>query len=343
MRKNVSLKDIAESVGVSVSLVSYVLNGQAKQKRVGDAVAKRILATAKKMNYHPNQIAKSLKTRKSDTIGLIVGNIYYRYTTGVTQAIEAEAKKSGVNVIIGNTHEALSTFKELVHVLIHRQVDGLILVAVENAEAEIRQLLKKEIPFVLIDRSFPRLKTNFIGINNYKVAYAATAYLIQRGFKRTLLINYNTSFFHLLERTRGYQAALGDHGFPLVPELQPEIRKSHVAEDIRLAIKQLVLPHRCDAIFFATGNLAVAGLQIILELGIQIPRDAAVISFDESEAFALFHCPVTHFRQPLEEIGKAAVRLLFEDMQENKKPSQLYLESTFVAGRSCGEEVLSEP
>ena len=337
MRKNVSLKDIASSVGVSVSLVSYVLNGHAKEKRVGDAVAKRIEETARKLHYHPNQIAKSLKTRKSDTIGLIVGNIYYRYTTGVAQAIEGEAKKRGVNVIIGNTHESLSTFKELLQVLIHRQVDGLIIVAVENSEREIRQLLKREIPFVLIDRSFPKTKTNFIGINNYHTAYAATKYLISRGFRRILFINYTTSFFHLLERTRGYQAALGDHGLAAAPELQPGIRKTHTREDIRQAIRELVPAAACDAIFFATGNLAVAGLQIIIELGISIPQDVSVLSFDDSEAFALFSCPVTHYQQPLEEIGRSAVRLLFEDVQENGNPRQLYLDSTFVAGKSCGE------
>ncbi|MBE7169138.1 MAG: LacI family DNA-binding transcriptional regulator [Williamsia sp.] len=337
MRKNVSLKDIANSVGVSVALVSYVLNGHAKKKRVGDAVAKRVEETARKLNYHPNQIAKSLKTRKSDTIGLIVGNIYYRYTTGVTQAIEAEAKKKGVNVIIGNTHESLTTFKELVHVLIHRQVDGLIIVAVENSEREIRQLLKREIPFVLIDRSFPRIKTNFIGINNYKVAYAATEYLVGRGFRRILFINYKTTSFHLLERTRGYRAALGDQKIDVAAELQPEIRKTHPEEDVREVIRQLVSSAACDAIFFATGNLAIAGLKIILELGIKIPRDVSVLSFDESEAFALFSCPVTHFRQPLEEIGKAAVRLLFEDIEEDKGIRQLYLDSLFVPGKSCGE------
>ena len=337
MRKNVSLKDIAQTVGVSVALVSYVLNGHAKKKRVGDAIAKRIEDTAKKLHYHPNQIAKSLKTRKSDTIGLIVGNIYYRYTTGVAEAIEAEAKRRGVNVIIGNTHESLSTFRELVHVLIHRQVDGLIIVAVEKGEAEIRQLLKKEIPFVLIDRSFPKLKTNFIGINNYKIAYAATEYLIKCRFSRILFVNYKTSFFHLQERTRGYRAALSDNKLAHVPALHPEVRKTHAYEDIRRVIGELVPAAACDAIFFATGNLAVAGLKIILELGIQIPRDVSVISFDESEAFALFNCPVTHFRQPLEEIGQSAVRLLFNGMEENKGAGQLYLDSTFVPGKSCGE------
>src|ERR1700676_490082 len=117
MRKNVSLKDIASQLGVSASLVSYVLNGHAEKKRVGDEMAKKIIATAKKLHYQPNQIAKSLKTNKTHTIGLIVADIHYRFTTGVTRAIEAAAKKSNYTVFIGNTHEDLQTLSELIQAL----------------------------------------------------------------------------------------------------------------------------------------------------------------------------------------------------------------------------------
>src|ERR1700710_700105 len=119
MKKNVSLKDIANEVGVSASLVSYVLNGHAKEKRVGDEMAKKVIKTAKRLNYVPNQIAKSLKTKKSNTIGFIVGEIYYRYTIGIIRSIESQAKKSGYNVIIGNSHEDLLTLRELIDVMIN--------------------------------------------------------------------------------------------------------------------------------------------------------------------------------------------------------------------------------
>jgi LacI family transcriptional regulator len=339
MKKSVSLKDIAGELGVSASLVSYVLNGHAKSKRVGDEVAKRIVATAQRLNYQPNQIAKGLKTKKSLTIGLIVGEIHYRYTTGITRSIELEAKKNSYTVIIGNSHEDLPTLREIIHVLINRQVDGLIIVAAEKAEAEIEYLKKREIPFVLIDRNFPRVETNFIGIDNYQVAYNATQYLIDHGCKNVAFINYTTTFFHLQERNRGYRQALKDHGFLKTKHLHKEINKKNFEDDVRGAITDLTsgsLP--CDAIFFATDTLAIAGLKNLVQMKVKIPKDIFVMSFDESEAFALFECPITYFRQPLEAIGIAAVDLLFEVMEKDGACKQVYLDSQLVVGKSCGEE-----
>jgi LacI family transcriptional regulator len=367
MKKNVSLKDIANQVGVSVSLVSYVLNGHEKKMRVGEEIARQIKATAERMNYQPNQIAKSLKSKKSQTIGLIVGEIHYRFTTGIVRAIELEAKKNGYTVVIGNSHEDLGSLRELIHVLINRQVDGLIIVAAENAESEVEYLKKKEVPFVLIDRNFPSVESNFIGIDNYRIAYKAVEYLIRQGCRRIAFINYDTTFFHLNERSRGYLEALKDHGLAGQTDQGGdadradqggqadqagagwlrEIRKPFYEEDVAAAVRELTSPEiACDGIFFATDTLAITGLKNLISLKINIPSDIAFLSFDEAEAFALFQVPVTHYRQPLEEIGVSAVEMLLEEIHEGKednrdvKPKkwrQLYLDSTLVIGKSCRE------
>ena len=339
MKKNVSLKDIANEVGVSASLVSYVLNGHAKEKRVGDEIAQKVIKTAQRLSYVPNQIAKSLKTKKSHTIGFIVGEIYYRFTIDITRSIESQAKKSGYTVIIGNSHEDLPTLRELIDVLINRQVDGLIIIAAEKAEAEVEYLKKREIPFVLIDRNFPKIETNYIGIDNYKVAYKATEYLIKLKRKAIAFVNYSTTFFHLQERNRGYFQAMKDYKLHSNKSLHKQIRKSFFNEDIKQAIAELTSGNvTCDAVFFATDTLAINGLKNLVELKVNIPDDIAVFSFDESEAFALFSIPVTYYRQPLEEIGKSAVNLLLEIMNDIKHTEQICLESTLVIGKSCGEK-----
>ena len=333
MKRNVSLKDIAKEVGVSASLVSYVLNGHAKEKRVSDEIAKKVIETAEKLNYVPNQIAKSLKTKKSHTIGFIVGEIYYRYTTDTTRVIESVAKANGYTVIIGNSHEDLTTLRELIDVFINRQVDGLIIIAAEKAENEIAYLKKREIPFVLIDRIYPKIKTNFIGTDNYKVAYKATEYLIEQGRKNIAFVNYETTFFHLLERDRGYLTALKDNKLNSDKILHRQIRKSFFEEDMRKAIVELTSNKKtCDAIFFATDTLSIRGLKNLVQLKVK------VFSFDESEAFALFSCPITYYRQPLEEIGERAANLLFEVMQDIKHIEQISLDSKLFIGKSCGEK-----
>jgi len=347
MKKNVSLKDIASELGVSASLVSYVLNGHAQKMRVSEEMAREIKATAERLHYQPNQIAKSLKSKESQTIGLIVGEIHYRFTTGIVRAIELEAKKKGYTVIIGNSHEDLASLRELIHVLINRQVDGLIIVAAENAESEIEYLKKREVPFVLIDRNFPAVKSNFIGIDNYRIAYRATEYLINKGCRRVAFVNYDTTFFHLKERSRGYLQALEDNGLYYSTPLLREIRKPHYEQDVAEAVRELTSSDSpCDGIFFATDTLAITGLKNLMSLKIQIPSDVAFMSFDEAEAFALFQVPVTHFRQPLEKMGISAVEMLLEDINEGKedhrggkvkKWRQLYLDSTLVMGKSCRE------
>lgn len=142
MKKRVSLNDVAKHLGVSAALVSYVLNNKAEEKRVGRDIAAKIRITADELNYRPNHIAKSLKTNKTHTIGLVVADIKYHFTTGVTYAIEKEAQKNNYTVIVGSSHENCEKFTELMTVFIDRQVDGLILIAVEKTEPQIAYLIK---------------------------------------------------------------------------------------------------------------------------------------------------------------------------------------------------------
>ncbi len=143
-------------------------------------------------------------------------------------------------------------------------MDGLILIAVENSEQQIKYLIKSEIPFVLVDRSFPNINTNHILLNNYKAAYQCTDYLAKQGYKRIGFINYKTSLFHLLERNRGYTEALKNNNLPSNPAWERAIREKHVMEDVADSIDELTsMSAACDAILFATDTLAINGLKHI--------------------------------------------------------------------------------
>jgi LacI family transcriptional regulator len=264
------------------------------------------------LNYRPNQIAKSLKTNRSNAIGLIVADISYRFTSGVTRAIEAEARKNNYTVILGSSDEDHTKFAQLVNVLTTHQVDGLILVPVEGSEGQIEYLKKHEIPFVLIDRNFPGISANHIAVDNFRTAYRCTEHLIKTGHKKIGFINYKTTLYHLNERNRGYFQALKDHGLPEQPALKKSIREKHLREDVKKAMKELTGPLGCDAIFFATDILAISGLKHINALGLKVPDDLGVVSFDEAEAFELFYCPITHARQPLYQVSHVGNNLFFE-------------------------------
>lgn len=336
--KKILLKDIAHHVGVSTALVSYVLNGQAEEKQVGKENAEKIRQAAIDLGYQPNQIAKSLKTQKTHTIGLIVADINYRFSSGITRAIEAEAKKKNFTVILGSSNENSEKFGELVNVLVNRQVDGLILVPVEGCENSIVSLQKAEIPFVLIDRNFSNILSNSIALDNFKAAYDSTQYLINKGHKRIAFVNYQTTLFNLLERNRGYLAALKDHGLETSDKFMPQINAINYKTDSIKAVNHIISKDvNCDAVFFATDRLAIYGLKHINTLKLKVPEQLSVFSFDESEAFELFHCPITHARQPLEKMGKLAVSSLVDLINHNKVINQIYLETDFVIGNSCRE------
>src|SRR6476646_8291689 len=151
MKKKTSLKDIAQQVGVSTALVSYVLNNQ-KENRISKEVAQKIRDTAKKLNYQTNQIARSLKTNKTHTIGLVVADISNPFFSCLARIIEDEAEKNNYTVLFGSSDENAQKAGKLINVLCNRQVDGLIIAPAENDAVHIKALLEDDIPVVLIDR-----------------------------------------------------------------------------------------------------------------------------------------------------------------------------------------------
>ncbi|MRG45002.1 substrate-binding domain-containing protein [Chitinophaga sp. SYP-B3965] len=336
MKKKVSLKDIAQEAGVSTALVSYVLTNKEEKARVGQEMAKKIRKIARKLNYQPNHIARSLKSGRSDTIGLIVADISNPFFANIARTIEDEAKRNNYTVIFGSSDENVDKSRDLINVLLNRQVDGLILIPTEGSEQQIKTLQNQNVPFVLIDRYFPDIPASHISINNYESAYNAVSHLIKMGRQQIGMIAYKTALHHISERKRGYMEALTDQK----KSLMKLARYSHLKEDIKLAIDQLLNARKpADALFFATNSLAIEGLKYINELGIRVPEDLAVVSFDESEAFDLFYSPVTYVRQPILEMGKEAVRVLLEQIKDADKPAELIcIDTELVIRKSSGKK-----
>ncbi|MFN2458538.1 MAG: LacI family DNA-binding transcriptional regulator, partial [Chitinophagaceae bacterium] len=211
MDKKTSIKDIASHVGVSTALVSYVLNGKEKEARVGKEIAVKIRKAATKLKYQPNLIAKSLKSGKTHTIGLIVADISNPFFSNLARIIEDEAKDHGYTVIIGSSDESAEKSQVLIDTLLNRQVDGLIIAPADNTQNQVKALLKNKMPFVLVDRYFPGINTNTVSINNYRAANKVVSHLLQNGYEKIGMLMYETSLFHMHERKRGYLQALKDH------------------------------------------------------------------------------------------------------------------------------------
>ncbi|RIV42482.1 LacI family DNA-binding transcriptional regulator [Flagellimonas pelagia] len=334
MKKRVSLKDIAKEAGVSIATVSYVLSKQ-NNTGISREVTERIKRIAAELNYRPNQIAKSLQSGKSHTIGLIVADISNPFFALIARIVEDEAKKHGYTVIFGSSDEKASKSADLIKFLLNRQVDGFIIAPAEGSKDQIEYLKAQNVPLVLIDRYFPKLETNYVVIENYLASFEATGRLLANGNNRIGMVAYATEMQHMQERIRGYRDALAQDG--ISDTFVHEIKFSAIQSEVEGAVDQMLnMNDPVDAIFFATNTLGIIGLKYLNRLKVSIPKDVSVIVFDESEAFDFFYCPLTYVKQPLHDMAKKAVEVLVEQIADpNKGFHKIKLGAKLVLGDSC--------
>ncbi|NII26590.1 LacI family transcriptional regulator [Pseudoflavitalea sp. X16] len=330
MDRKVSLKDIAQKVGVSTALVSYVLNNK-RENRVSKDLAQRIREAAAEMNYRTNQVARSLKTNKTYTIGLIVSDIANPFSSGLARIIEDEAEQLQYTVIFSSSDENARKSGKLIDTLLDRQVDGLIIAPPAFSEHQVIYLQEQQVPFVLVDRYFPDLSTNYVALDNYGAAFKGVEYLINTGRRKIGMITYDSALFHLQERKRGYTAALEAHGLPANKSFLKEIDIKLEQATVENVIQSLLSGNdRVDALLFGANKIAVAGLRYISSLPVKVPEELAIVNFDETEALEFYQAPFSYIKQPLPEIGRLAIRILLDSIERNSAPTQINLEGELV-------------
>ncbi|MBL1410174.1 LacI family DNA-binding transcriptional regulator [Sphingobacterium faecale] len=309
MIKKTSLKDIAHEAGVSIALVSYVLNGK-NTKRINVETAEKIKQIAKALNYQPNQIAKSLKSNKTYTLGLIVAdisNFFYSYIAG---HIEDEANRFGYNVLFGSAYEDPKRFQKLLDVMLARQVDALILAIPDGAEDSLNTIKDSGVPFVLIDREFPEFgELNSIVLDNYNASASVVRKFASLGCRKVAAIGLESNLFHLQERSRGFTEIAEQILGPSTGKVY-NLSEGSLPDKIQPLIKQILEEEQVDGICCFTNKIAMATLPLLLSLKVQVPKEITIICYDEVEAYKLFPYPMSFVRQPLEEMSKEAVRYL---------------------------------
>lgn len=325
MAKRVSIKDIAAKVGVSTALVSYVLNGQEKEKRVGKEIVEKIKLAARELNYQPNQIARSLRTGSTNTIGLIIADISNPFFGQLARIIEDEASKFNYAAIIGSSGEDSRKSQALTETLLNRQVDGFILVPSEGDEALVISLIERDVPLILIDRNFAGIESNFVMLDNYQATFNATCRLIDNGYRKIMLVAYRSALNHMKNRISGYTEAMQLAGLTVSLNLL----ESHDENQATLMDK-IVTDVETEAILFATNTLSVAGLYALMRNKISVPEQLAVVGFDKSEVYDFFDPPVAFIEQPLDEMGKNAVQSLMKLINGSKEPIQFSLNAQFT-------------
>jgi len=309
MAKKNTITDIANQLGVSTTLVSFVLNGKSKQMRISDEMTAKVMNLASSMNYKANFHAKSLRTGKTQTIGLIIADISNPFFAHLARFIEMEASKYKYKVIFSSSDEQKEKFASQLEMLKDGQVDGFILSPPIGSEKELILLKKQKVPFVMVDRIFRGVEAHSVIIDNYQAAYNATKCLIGNGRKSIALLNVNNELITMHDRARGFMDALADSKLDSNPELMKHLKFSHEKKLIMKAMREII-KNGAEAILFTTNKLGVTGIECIHELGLRIPEDIAVISFDDTDAYKLSSISISAVLQPLQEMSKEAVRIL---------------------------------
>ncbi|PZR28376.1 MAG: LacI family transcriptional regulator [Citrobacter freundii] len=330
MKKRTSLKDIAQKVGVSTALVSYVLNNR-MEGRIRKEMVEKIRKAAVSLNYQTNQVAKSLKTNKTNTIGLIVADISNPFSSGLARIIEDEAYRHGYTVIFGSSDETNEKCALLVDTFLNRQVDGLVILPPENSDKLIKSLHTRKIPFVLVDRYFPELAVNGVCLDNYEASRELVGKLLEQGKKRIGMISYDTSLVHLTERERGYRAALKEADIKINKQWVKRIAMSQEEKEVSPAVASLLsLDQPVDAILFISNTTVLLGLQHINTLPVKQVKDLSIASFDKTDVFDFLRMPVSYVQQPLQEMGIAALELLLKNISKYQKSAQLFMKGKLV-------------
>ncbi len=337
--KKASIQDIADRLGVSKALVSFVLNGKGKENRISDQMIKKVFEVARELNYKPNQISKWFRTGKTQTIGLIIADISNPFFGKLGREIEQEAYKSGYRIIFSSSDENPEKSERQLEMLKKSMVDGIIIAPPPGSNVQIENLRQEKIPYVLIDRYFPEIESNYVIIDNFTASYDATKYLINKKYRRIAFLTVNDELVTMNERTNGYLKAIKDAGDSYTPMVE-KLPFSHKKAEVYDAIKVLSSAgDGIDAILFSSSKIGLMGMEVIAELGLRVPGDIAVVSFDDPDFFKVCYSPVTAIAQPLEDMGKKAVQLLIKEIESNEiqpKSEKVALKTKFIERKSSG-------
>jgi len=338
--KKISMKDIAAELNLSITTVSFVINGKSEQKGISEATTKKVNDLIQKRGFNPNSAARILRTGKSQTIGLIVEDISNYFFGYIAKTVETEAHKNGYNVFFSSTENDDNTAKVLINKMKNSSVDGYIITATKGIKEELEKLNREKIPFVLLDRLIPGIEANYVILDNYLGAYELTKHLLQNGYSKIGFITILGGMSQMCDRERGFEEALAKANVRLPAKTVLKIPFGETDENnIKTIKKYLANNPNLDALFFATNYLGVLGIEAIQQAKLSVPSDIAVVCFDDNDMFRLLSPSITVASQPIKEIATRAIDLLIKiinkEQKEDKKNGEIINPSIIIRESSA--------
>ena len=328
---------IASETGYSVSTVSRVLTGQAEKYRISKKAIDLISETARKVNYQPDLVAQTLRTKQSRTIGLLVPGIDNPFFATLSGIIIKLLADRGYHTLLADSRETEGEEQQALRMFIARKVDGIVSIPVSTSAAQLEQI-NRDIPVVLIDRHFRKTTLPYVCTDNYLGAKTATEYLLDKGYKRILAIQGVPTSMPNQERLRGFEDALKKR-----PVQYAEVGNAFSVENGHYQTMALFAgeDRPYDAIFAFSATILLGAIDALRSLGLKVGQDVGIISFDNNGFLDFLDPAVTRVEQPLREASELAVETLFSIMEARRegRPDpdllQRLIPPTLVVRSSC--------
>lgn len=327
--------DVARLAGVSTAVVSYVVNGGPRP--VAPATRTRVLQAIEELGYRPNGVARSLRTNSTRVVGLIIPDMANSFFAQLSREVELAAFARGFTLVVGNTMDDTGRGLLYARSFMERRVDGVLFVS-SGADVEIIHLLVEAgVPVVSIDRDVPAESIPSVRVDNRRGAYLATRHLVEHGHELIGCLAGPTTVGNAVERRKGWEVALQEAGVEPLPHLITESGSFSRAFAYRSTLQMLRHEQPPTAIFASADEQAVGVYRAAAVMGLQIPDDLAIVSFDSAGTAPYLVPGLTAVRQPIDDIAACAMDRLVERLS---RPigwaSQDTLPIDLVLRGSCG-------
>jgi LacI family transcriptional regulator len=331
----VTVADVARYAGVSTASVSRALSGA---DGVGETVRARVIAAAQALGYQPNDVARSLRTTRTQTVGLIIPDVVNPFFGELASAIEEAAHQYGYSVILCNANEQTERQDRYLELMLARRVEGLLLTPVLGESPALHAAARQGVPMVFVDRAVPSMEVAVVRADGRPAISKLVEHLVGLGHERIAVIAGPRQSPTGHERLTAFRTAMRAHSLRLPREL---VRVGDVQMDSgrRAAAQLLDLDEPPTAVFAVDDLMTLGAVQEIRRRGLRIGTDVAVAGFDDPPWFQLMEPPLTTVSQPVSRMGTLAVETLVEAIGTGSARSHL-LDCDLVIRDSCGEAAI---
>ena len=320
----VTLKQVAEAAGVSLSTASRALAGKAREFRISEQTEAAVRRAAGKLGFQPNQVARSLRSRRSGLVGVLVPDISNPFFASITRELTIRAEAEGLAVLIADSQESTEREITLLENLKARQVEALVVCPVGEAAEHLRPLESSNLPVVMVDRVFSGLSLPAVTSDHAAGAEAATRVLIEQGHRVIGCLQGRPNTWPNQQRMKGHRRALREAGIAISRADHALVRGTAFSEESGYRATRELLLARADvtALFAFNNQIVLGALRALAELGRAVPAELSLVAFDDPPYADFLAVPLSTVRQDVAEIGCLAAEVLMEQLRSGRRPKK---------------------